>query len=238
VTPGRAAQARPADGSGGGCAAALSRYNKRGMTRTSAPAPLALVPGGAGGREAMGRQAESGLLAALIAGVARQDRRAFKALYDATAPKLFGIVLRIVRDRAVAEEVLQDVFLRVWQNAATYAPEAGQPLTWLASVARYRAIDVVRRRREIAIGSSEEGDDWVESIVDLRDGEAELIDRDRLRHCLGRLEEAQRTCLVLAYCEGFSREELAARYGRPVNTIKTWLHRGLLSLRGCLDEIG
>jgi RNA polymerase sigma factor (sigma-70 family) len=170
------------------------------MTRTTAPAPFAVVSGAAGERHARGRQAESGLLAALIAAVSGGDRRAFKALYDATAPKLFGVVLRIVRDRAVAEEVLQDVFLRVWQNAGSYAPDAGQPMTWLASIARYRAIDVVRQRREKPIGGGEDGEDWIAGIMDPHDGEAELIDRDRLRQSLARLDEAQRTCLLLAYC--------------------------------------
>ena len=112
------------------------------------------------------------------------------------------------------------------------------PLTWLASIARYRAIDVIRQRREVLIGPGEEGEDWLAAIMDPRDGEAELIDRDRLLRCLERLEKAQRDCLVLAYCDGFSREELARRYERPVSTIKTWLHRGLAGLRGCLDEIG
>jgi RNA polymerase sigma-70 factor, ECF subfamily len=170
------------------------------MTRATAPAPFAVVSGAAGERHPRGRQAESGLLAALIAAVSGGDRRAFKALYDATAPKLFGVVLRIDRDRAVAEEVLQDVFLRVWQNAGSYAPDAGQPMTWLASIARYRAIDVVRQRREKPIGGGEDGEDWIAGIMDPHDGEAELIDRDRLRQSLARLDEAQRTCLLLAYC--------------------------------------
>jgi RNA polymerase sigma-70 factor (ECF subfamily) len=208
------------------------------MTRTTTPAPFAAVSEPAGDRRARGRQAESGLLSALIASTAGGDRRAFKALYDATAPKLFGIVLRIVRDRAVAEEVLQDAFLRVWQNAGSYAPDAGQPLTWLAAIARYRAIDVVRQRRETPVRGGEEEEDWIAGIMDPNDGEAQLIDRDRLRHCLARLDEMQRACLVLAYCDGYSREELASRFARPVNTIKTWLHRGLASLRGCLDEAG
>ena len=148
------------------------------MTRITAPAPFADISGAAGERQARGRQAESGLLAALIASTAGGDRRAFKALYDATAPKLFGIVLRIVRDRALAEDVLQDVFLRVWRNAGSYAPNAGQPLTWLASIARYRAIDVVRQRRETPIGGGENGEDWIAGIMDPHDGEAELIDRE------------------------------------------------------------
>lgn len=208
------------------------------MTRIAAPAQFAASATAADGREPRDPPPESLAVAALLAAVAGRDRRAFKSLYAATAPKLFGIVLRIVRDRAVAEEVLQDVFLRVWQNAGTYAPEAGQPLTWLASIARYRAIDVIRQRREVLIAPGEGGEDWMAAIVDPRDGEAEMIDRDRLMHCLARLEDVQRRCLLLAYLEGRSREELAERFARPVNTIKTWLHRGLAGLRGCLDEVG
>jgi RNA polymerase sigma-70 factor (ECF subfamily) len=206
------------------------------MNRTAAPAPSA-VDAPTAGADPQGAPTEQPL-AALIAAVAAKDRVAFKALYDRSAPKLFGVALRIVRDRAVAEEVLQDVFLRVWRNAATFSSASGEPLTWLCSIARHRAIDVVRQRRETLIGPGEEGEDWLGGVLDPRDGEAELIDRNRLRHCLGRLDAEQRTCLVLAYCEGLSREELAQRYARPVNTIKTWLHRGLAGLRGCLDEVG
>ena len=175
-------------------------------------------------------------LAALIAAVAKGDQGAFKMLYDATAPKLFGLVLRIARDRAVAEEVLQDVYLRIWRNASTYTAEAGLPLTWMASIARHRAIDVLRQRTEVLIGPNEEGQDWLDTVMEARDLEADLIDADRLRHCLGQLEAAQRQCLLLAYYEGYSREELATRFDKPVNTIKTWLHRGLGVLRTCLDR--
>lgn len=171
----------------------------------------------------------------LIAEIARGDDRALKALYDLTAPKLFGIILRIQRDRSAAEDVLQEVYLRVWQAAHTYAPEAGRPFPWLCAIARNRAIDVVRRKGEVQGPVSEDGEDWLERLADPHDSEGAILGRDALRACLGRLDTAQRDCLVLAYCEGYSREELAARYERPVNTIKTWLHRGLASLRGCLE---
>jgi RNA polymerase sigma-70 factor (ECF subfamily) len=175
-------------------------------------------------------------LAPLIARVAAGERAAFRSLYEATAPKLLGILIRIVRDRAVAEELLQDVYLRVWRNASSYSPEAGQPMTWMASIARNRAIDLVRRRREKLAKADQDGETWLESLPDPFDHEAAYLGRDALRVCLDRLDETQRRCVVLAYCDGYSREELAARFERPVNTIKTWLHRSLAALRACMDE--
>ncbi|MET7245728.1 sigma-70 family RNA polymerase sigma factor [Methylobacterium sp. EM32] len=180
---------------------------------------------------------EAAALAELIARVAAGRQDALRALCDRTAPKLFGLILRIVRDRGAAEDVLQDCYLRVWQNAATYAPEAGRPMAWLAAIARHRAIDWVRRRSEVPMpAGDDEDEDWLARVADPRDSEAEFLSRDALLACLERLEPVQRDCVVQAYCEGLSREELALRYDRPVNTVKTWLHRGLASLRGCLDE--
>lgn len=177
-------------------------------------------------------------LAALIASVRDRDRTAFRSLYDATAPKLLGLIIRIVRDRAVAEDVLQDAFLRVWQNASTYSPDAGQPMTWLISIARNRAIDLIRRKREVLARGDEDGLSWLDSVADGRDHEGHFLGRDALRTCLGRLDDAQRECIMLAYCDGYSREELAARFVRPVNTIKSWLHRSIGTLRTCMDEVG
>lgn len=175
------------------------------------------------------------VLVGLIADIARRDEAALRALYDRTAAKLLGVILRIQADRGMAEDVLQDVFLRVWRNAASYSPEAGRPLAWLCTIARNRAVDGLRRRREVQGPITEDGEDWVERLADPHDSEVAILGRDALRACLGRLEAMHRDCIVLAYCEGQSREDLALRYGRPVSTIKTWLHRGLATLRGCLD---
>lgn len=171
----------------------------------------------------------------LMSAVAQGDAQSLKSLYDLTAPKLYGVISRIQRDRAAAEDVLQDVYLRVWQSAGSYDPQAGRPLAWLCAIARNRAIDVVRRKGEVQGPVTEDGEDWVERLADPHDSEGAILGRDALRACLQRLDETQRDCIVLAYCEGYSREELAARYDRPVNTIKTWLHRGLAALRGCLE---
>ncbi|GEP03989.1 sigma-70 family RNA polymerase sigma factor [Methylobacterium oxalidis] len=174
-------------------------------------------------------------LVRLLDAVAARDEAALRRLYDLTAPKLLGVILRIQRDRSAAEDTLQDVFLRVWLAAGSYAPEAGRPLTWLCAIARNRAIDAVRRRSELQGPVLEDGEDWLERLADPHDSEGAILGRDALRACLARLDPTHRDCVVLAYCEGFSREDLSARFGRPVNTIKTWLHRALASLKGCLE---
>ena len=174
-------------------------------------------------------------LKVLLESAALGDRTAFQALYRRTAPKLFAIVLRIVRDRAIAEDILQDAFVKVWQNAASYSRSEGEPLNWLVSIARNRAIDELRKKKAMLIGGDDEGADWFERVADPLDQEANFIAMDSLRNCLQLIETQARECVLLAYYEGYSREELAARFGRPVNTIKTWLHRSLAALKTCLE---
>ncbi|MFC6390367.1 sigma-70 family RNA polymerase sigma factor [Methylorubrum zatmanii] len=176
-------------------------------------------------------------LAGLLAAIARRDEAALQALYTRTAPKLFGIILRIQRDRSLAEDVLQDVYLKIWQSAGSYLPSAGGPLPWLCTIARNRAIDGLRRRSEVPMPSGESGEAWMERLVAPGDAEGAFLDRDALAACLSRLDPVQRDCVVLAYCEGWSREELAERFARPVNTVKTWLHRTLAALKSCLETV-
>lgn len=193
------------------------------MRRSPDPVPIAAAEG-----------AEP--LEALLAAVAAGDRRAYERLYQRTSAKLFGVALRIVRDRATAEEVLQDIYLSVWRSAPSYAAEKARPMTWLITIARNKAIDVARGRREVLLDPDEDGADPFAAIPDPFDAAAAFADRDALARCLDLLEETQRHCILLAYCEGWSREELAQRTGKNVNTIKTWLHRGLSALRGCLSS--
>jgi RNA polymerase sigma factor (sigma-70 family) len=181
------------------------------------------------------RTLDDQVLASLLAGTAAGQRGAFRQLYELTAPKLLGVVMRMRHDRATAEDIIQDVFLRVWRNASQFRPDAGPAMSWIVSIARNRAIDVLRQRVPESLGSDASGGERIESIPGSQDAAGQWIDAESLRHCLGGIEPAHRECLVLAYCEGWSRDELGQRFGRPANTIKTWLHRGLASLRSCLD---
>ncbi len=174
-------------------------------------------------------------LEGLLAAVAQRDRASFRRLYDLTSPKLFATILRIIRSKPAAEEVLQDVYLRVWQNADSYSPSTAPARVWLNSIARNRAIDVLRQRSFVSVNSAEDGSDRYESISEDRDREADMVNNASLRRCLETIDEQARACILLAYYEGYSRDELARRYDRPVNTIKTWLHRSLTTLRTCLD---
>jgi RNA polymerase sigma-70 factor (ECF subfamily) len=174
----------------------------------------------------------------LLVAVAQRDRAAFRCLYELTSPKLFATILRIVRIRSAAEEVLQDVYLRVWQNAASYSPQTAPALAWMNSIARNRAIDVLRQKGFTSVSGADDDVDWYERVAEDRDREADMINNASLRHCLKTIDAQARDCVLLAYYEGYSREELAVRYGRPVNTIKTWLHRSLTALRACLDGSG
>jgi len=171
----------------------------------------------------------------LLADIARGEAHRLADLYDLTSPKLYGLILRIQRDRGLAEDVLQDVYMRIWQAAGAYRPEAGPPLPWICTIARNRAIDSVRRTVERQGPERDDGEDWVARLIDPHDGEAEFMDRSALLACLGRLDPVHRDCVVLAYCEGRSREELAQHFEKPVNTIKTWLHRSLAGLKTCLE---
>lgn len=175
-------------------------------------------------------------LVSLIERAARQDRAAFGELYRATSAKLYGIVLRILHRRDIADEVLQEVYVKIWERAADYKPESGAVISWMAAIARNRALDEVRRKRPVSM------EDYPELLNVASDEESALSavmrgeDGRRLADCLKRLEPERRQMVVLAYCDGLSREELALRYGQPVNTVKTWLRRSLMNLKGCLGS--
>ena len=173
-------------------------------------------------------------LANLICAAGRRVRAAFKQLYERVAPKLFAIVLRILRERPLAEDVLQDVFLKIWQNAESFSADHGPAMGWVIAIARNRAIDVLRTRKLAAFVPASDATEFFAQLA-TGDCETEMANLAALRHCLGEIEEPARSCILLAYYEGYSREELASRYDRSVNTIKTWLFRSLLVLKTCLE---
>ncbi len=172
----------------------------------------------------------------LLRDVAGGDEAAFAALYQATSPKLLAVALRILRTRELAEEVLQEAYFKVWERAGDYDPAIAAPMTWLAAIVRNRALDEVRRRgNRPATGESDlenlPGDDE-HPLVALELAE----DVARLMHCLEGLEADKRQMVRLAYLDGMSRAALAERFDRPEGTIKTWLHRSLAQLKGCLEQ--
>jgi RNA polymerase sigma-70 factor, ECF subfamily len=176
------------------------------------------------------------MLDELLACVARGDEAAFAELYQATSSKLFGVAMRILRNRELAEEVVQEAFFKVWERAGDYKPAVASPMTWMATIVRNRALDEVRRRTarpsadESELENIESGDEH--PIAALERAE----DLDKLMRCLDGLEPEKKQMVQLAYLEGLSREALATRFNRPEGTIKTWLHRSLAQLRGCLER--
>ena len=177
------------------------------------------------------------VLTQLLGAISNGDEKALRAIYDLTSPKLYGIILRIQHDRSAAEDVLQEVYLRIWQAAGSYAPAQGGPISWLCTIARNRAIDTVRRQSKVRDVIATSNKDWIDSFVDHFDSEENIHSRNALRFCLDQLNPAHIECVILAYCQGFSREELANYYNHPVNTIKTQLRRSLASLKLCLEGL-
>jgi RNA polymerase sigma-70 factor (ECF subfamily) len=186
-------------------------------------------------RRAVNGAAPSSLVAVMHS-VAARDRAAFAALYNATSAKLYGIVLRILRRRDVADEVLQEVYVQIWERAASYDQAKGSPVAWMAAIARNRALDEVRRKRPLSIEDAPEVEDIAIDDVHPLDRIERSEELQRLRQCLDRLDSDRREVVLLAYREGLSREALGQRLARPAGTIKSWLRRSLLQLRDCLTQ--
>ncbi len=177
-------------------------------------------------------------LADLLARSASGDEDAFRALYRATSAKLFAVALRIVKRREVAEDVVQDTYLKVWRMAPSYSAISGSPIAWLATIARNAAIDTMRKADEKLVhrrvGPEEEADELVRIVDPAHDPETADQMR-RLKDCMEGLSEDNRRMVLKAYLEGWSREELAEAFARQVATIKTILRRSLIQLKACLD---
>lgn len=178
----------------------------------------------------------------LLSRVALGDRKAFRALYNATSASLFGVAIRILNRRDRAEEVIQDAFVNVWQRAASYSNALSAPMTWLTAIVRNRALDVLRSESARATESlhDDEGEAMHEPADDRPDplGLFErAVDEVRIRDCLGDIDGPQRQCLALAYYHGLSHSEVAAHLAAPIGSVKVWIRRGLDRLKRCLDRL-
>lgn len=179
------------------------------------------------------------LLRELLAACARRDRDAFTRLYETTSAKLFGVAVRILRREDLAEEVLQDCYVNIWNHAATYSPGLAAPMTWMSSIVRNRCLDRLRRPNpEIALDIDEDGASLLDLIPSDDPGPLERLAQSTearaIAHCLDTLEQKQRTAITLAFFEGLTHAELAAHLKQPLGTVKTWVRRGLLQLKTCL----
>ncbi len=191
-------------------------------------------------------------LARLLARTGLGDRAAFASLYDRTSGHLFAVVLRINRDRAQAEDILQEVFVKIWRAAQSFDAAQSQPLTWLTSIARNRAIDSLRRQQTQPQihnfvspdgggpgGDAPEEQDFHDTVADDAAGPMELLSQASearaLAQCMQVLNPQQRQCVALAFYDGLSHAEVAEQLRQPLGTVKSWVRRGLLALKSCLQ---
>jgi RNA polymerase sigma-70 factor (ECF subfamily) len=177
--------------------------------------------------------AEGTSLETLLTRAGVGDRTAFRALYGASASRLFAICLALLRDRARAEDALQEGFVRIWEHANTFDPEKGSALAWMTVITRRVGLSELRRREHTHASFDDDDADLPELAADLP--EHDPIGAARLRHCLGQLEPDRRRYVLLAYLHGYTHEELARRFDRPLGTMKSFLFRGLAELRKCIS---
>lgn len=169
----------------------------------------------------------------LIARISLGERSAFSALYDRTSAKLFGICLRVLKDRTAAEDAMQDAYVKIWKNADRYRSNGLSPMTWLITIARNTAIDRLRASRDTA-----DIDGMTEVLpAPGPSPEASVVagsEAKRIVACLGELPEDRRTAVRECYLGGLSYQDLADKFDVPLNTMRTWLRRSLASLRECM----
>lgn len=169
-------------------------------------------------------------LVSLIGRCSIKDQAAFKALYDETSPAILGLLIRMLPNREAAEDCLQEAFLQFWNNANQYHVGKGPVFSWMITIARYRAIDRIRKQRY---------------DVELSDAESVLVDtadlapvagteEKRLQACLAELEPNTASLIVKSYVEGYTQQELSQQTDTPLGTVKSWLRRGLAALKSCM----
>ena len=189
--------------------------------------------------QVMNTENHDALLIVLLDRIARQDEAAFKALYDECASKLYGLALRVVSDRELAEDALQEAFMTVWRNAADYRASLSPPLAWLGLIVRSRGLDMLRRRAGERTHLTDELDDTLADTLDSNSptpmDTAQASEQAwALHQCLGQLDNKQREVVSLAYVRDMSHSELSEQLRLPLGTVKTWIRRGLDQLRLCM----
>lgn len=175
-------------------------------------------------------------LTGLISRVATGDRKALASVYDRTSAKLFGVCLTITQDRDAAEDILQEVYLKVWNRAGRFDPERSSPITWLCAIARNAAIDWVRKHGRTAPIKLDTAEAAIASADDSMIAMTASEGRAMIFDCLEALPSNQQQAIRSAYFNGLSHSELAGAMQVPLGTMKSWIRRGLLQLRGCLQD--
>lgn len=172
----------------------------------------------------------------LLRAAAKGEKEAFRDIYDATSAKLFGVAVRILKRADLAEDVVQDAYLKIWDAAPKYSPELGSPIGWMVAITRNRAIDVLRKRVEVAAEDESNRGDRADDTPDPFELTAQSIELKALLGCMQALGAEQRQCLLMAYYYGYTHEEISERLDKPVGTVKSWIRRSLARVQECMGN--
>ncbi len=166
---------------------------------------------------------------ACLLACARGEQRALRQLYEQDSSHLLGVALRIVRDKALAEDIVHDAFIKIWRGASSFDPLRGSARGWVFSLTRHLALNHMRNHhREVALGEEHE------QVAAANDAVEFTARSGQVHNCLEQLDPARRTCILHAYVDGYSHSEIAQKLGTPLGTIKAWIKRSLAALRECM----
>lgn len=175
-------------------------------------------------------------LMSLLIAVSRDDRSAFQRMYVLISGRIYGVCLKLAGQKELAEEALQETFIQIWHRAGEYHGERGTPLGWMMTIARYRTLDLIRARKVRQHG----GEEQLAHLADHRAGPLDESLRkagaSQLTGCLGELSDDQRDSILLSYYKGLTHDELSQTLNSPIGTVKSWVRRGLLALKRCLER--